>query len=96
MSVRRQILALAGSYGILDHNTAVKLPARYTLESLQKLGERHQISVHELDVKALATDGYLNSRDTGYYGYGDYYVEGSVVYWITPKGLIALWTGSPV
>lgn len=89
-SKERKLLATIAAYGIINANTAVSLPATFTEKRLQELsgigfGETPGL------LESLENQGFVYSRDTGYYGYGDSHVEGEIVWKITAKGLVELW-----
>jgi hypothetical protein len=86
----KTVLATIAAHGILNHNTAVDLPDSFSEKEILRISD---IGFGELPycLDRLEDSGYLSSRDTGYYGYGDQYVPGVKTWKITAKGLMALW-----
>lgn len=88
----KTLLASIASAGILGHNTAVSMPKEFSFETIQRLLP-HPWAAEALacDLDTLTTQGLLYKRNTGRYGYGDFWEEGADVWKITAKGLCYLW-----
>lgn len=83
----RPVLAWIAAKGILGHNTAVEMPQRFTAARIQEAHPDATIDV----LDQMVDMGVLARWNTGHSGYGDSYISGPDVYYVTEAGLMDLW-----
>ncbi len=93
----RYLLAVIAAHGILGHNSAVPLPERFTMRELERLLPERLLpdctfGQLESDLNVLTDLGLIAKYNTGHADYGNTYVEGPDVWYITAAGLVELWT----
>lgn len=94
---QRLLLSTVAASGILNHNTATPMPKRFTESMLlDMLPAYRETDLLQSDLLELTEAGLLVRYNTGHSGYGNTYVEGPDVWYVSPQGLIHLWTESPV
>lgn len=91
-SKAKRLLAAAAAKAVFDNRSSVSSRSKGEM-TRQELLDAADIGFGEIDprLERLVEGGYLRKRNTGYYGYGDHYVDGVDVWAITHKGLMFLW-----
>lgn len=93
---RRLLLATIAAGGILEHNSAVKMPQSFSLDRILKsLLPDYDSEVLKKDLDLLTEAGLLLKHNTGHSGYGNTWVSGVDTWRITSAGLVVLWSEPP-
>lgn len=85
---QRAVLAFIAAHGLLhgdEHNKSVSI--RQIHEKFPS-GNREEIARL---LKILVDGGLLRHWNTGHYGYGDHWVDGTDTYTVTDNGMMSLW-----
>lgn len=89
---QRAVLSFIAAQGLLHPHSLYG--ARVGLHSIHDqfpAGDREEIG---RILKSLVDTKLVSHYDTGHYGYGDHWVEGTATYTVTVDGLMALWGAS--
>lgn len=91
-SKAKRLLAAAAAKAVFDNPSSGRSHSKGEM-SLNEAIDFSGLGTAEVPSRldALVEHGYLRKRNTGYYGYGDHYVDGVDVWAITHKGLMFLW-----
>lgn len=91
---QRLLLAQIAAEGILGHNSAVSLPARFSAATIRAWFPLYTEEQLMEDLSYLVTENLLRKYNTGHSGYGNTYIQGPDVWYVTSEGLVALWVNA--